>query len=602
MSSRQPVWLCTNTVANILKVNRLRPGTCIVEPRRFLGRFTPQSRLLARAVWASDNGSSSESTTISSAASRGAGVEKSHVGPFELIKKLGRRQNKVYLARQTEQDREVTIKFIAIPKRIRRDVALEKLQAEFAHLRTLKHPNLVRVFGAGVDDDRLFIASEYVVGDSLAAQIGRMGRLSLDQVIDIGIQVARCLHYLHEQNLLHCKLTPEKILIDDAGQVKVSDLRLNRSKKKGGSHSVQRDLELIAYLAPEHLEGEPSPKSDLYSLGVILYEMLTGALPYPPDTVSRTIKHKKEADVPSVTSVVMHCPVWIDNLVKQLLQPNPKLRPHSALAVMKALEEVRAIESRQQAAVDQIAGNFNPLNAQADRDEARRLLKRPVAKADQSQDPFWLRWWLPLTALAVAAVVLLWVLWPASPHRVLQESQAALVAEDAEIWRKALSRLAPLLDSGDNDVVFQAKNLITELRRRMLRQQAASGEKNSLQSPVTQEYIAAVQLLKNKQFEQARVIFGRIVNDTPETSDDLPVKLEAQDREMEIAALLRLPDGSADLVRLIDETARSVEQTGNARLGRVLHDVVTRYDGQPAYRRVVEKAREAIEKFKIPTE
>ncbi len=527
-------------------------------------------------------------------------MEKSHVGPFELLKKLGRRQNKVYLARQTEQDREVVIKFIALPKKVGREVALEKLQAEFAHLRTLRHPNLVRIHGAGVDGEQLFLASEFVAGESVAALIGRRGRLALDQVVEIGIQVAKCLHYLHEQNLLHCKLTPEKILLDEAGHVKVTDLRLNRSKKKGGSQAVQRDLELIAYLAPEHLEGEPSNKADLYSLGVILYEMLTGALPYPPDTVSRTIRLKKESPVPSVTALVMHCPIWIDNLIKQLLQPNPKMRPHSAMAVMKALEEVQAIESQQQAAVDQIAGNFNPLNAQADREEARRLLKRPQKAEKPSAETGLRRWWLPLSALGIIALVVIWGLLPSSPQKILSQAHVALASDVVEDWSEARSRLAPLLESRNQDVVFQAKNLITDLRRKTLRHQAQLGEKNSLQSPLAQEFIDACQMQKQKDFTAAQAIFSRIVRETPEESDDLYVKLEAQERETKISSLLRLPDSISQLIRLIEDTSHSVEQTGNVGLGKVLRDIIVRYDGQPAYRRVVELATESVTRLKIP--
>lgn len=527
-------------------------------------------------------------------------MEKSHVGPFELLKKLGRRQNKVYLARQTEQNREVAIKFIALPKKVGREVALEKLQAEFAHLRTLRHPNLVRIHGAGVDGEQLFLASEFVPGESVAALIGRRGRLALDQVVEIGIQVARCLQYLHEQNLLHCKLTPEKILLDEAGQVKITDLRLNRSKKKGGSQSVQRDLELIAYLAPEHLEGEPSNKADLYSLGVILYEMLTGALPYPPDTVSRTIKLKKESPVPSVTALVMHCPVWIDNLIKQLLQPNPKLRPHSALAVMKALEEVKAIEHQQQAAVDQIAGNFNPLNAQADREEARRLLQPTKKKAIKVTEAGLRRWRLPLAAIAVIGLVVIWGLWPVSPQKILSRAQATLATDVAADWSEARSRLAPLLESRNPEIAFQAKNLITDLRRKTLRHQADLGEKNSLQSPLAQEFIDACQLQRQKDFAGAQAIFSRIVRETPEASDDLYVKLEAQERETKLSSLLRLPDSASQLIRLIEETSVSVEKTGNVGLGKVLRDIITRYDGQPAYSRVVEMATESVNRLKIP--
>ncbi len=366
----------------------------------------------------------------------GVELENTQVGPFYIERRLGaRRRNKVFRARQIEQNREVAVKFITLPAHRDRQRALEKLQAEFALLRGLRHPNLVRNYGAGVAGDQVFFAMELVSAESLAQLLARRSKLSVDWVLDVAIQLAAALEYIHGQSLLHLKLTPEKVLVDSSGQVKLTDLRYHRRKKKAWHHRVQRDLELIAYLAPEHILGDPTERSDLYSLGVIMYEMLTGQLPCPPETLTRMVQSKSLDAAPRVADVILNCPVMLDQLVKQMLQPDPKQRPHSAQAVRMFLEELREMDESGQAAMAKMAAGFTPLTSQADRRAAQDLVHR---SQQLPRSAGWSRW--VMLAASAALVILFLTAWrwlAPAPRDPLVEAAALVAASDPNAWSRA---------------------------------------------------------------------------------------------------------------------------------------------------------------------
>ena len=132
------------------------------------------------------------------------------------------------------------------------------------------------------------------------------------------------------------KLTPDKILITPDGQVKVTDLRLNRSKKKNdGIRFEKKSMDIAAYLPPEQFAGEKgTAKSDFYSLGIILFEMLTGKIPYTADSFATLAKQKGIKRAPLISEFTLECPMWMEKVVASLLEIDPAKRPFSARAVI----------------------------------------------------------------------------------------------------------------------------------------------------------------------------------------------------------------------------------------------------------------------------
>ncbi len=458
-------------------------------------------------------------------------VENTRVGPFLIVKRLGtNRRQKVYHARQTEQNRDVALKFIKTPPEIDYVVALSKIQRETEVLKQLNHPNLIRVYGAGADGDRIFFASELVEGESLAAILARRGKLAPDLAVEYGMQIASLLQYIHEQEIIHSKLTPDKIIITTDHQVKVSDLRLNRSRRRRWDQPRKHQLETAAYMAPEHFTEGATGKSDFYSLGVILFEMLTGKLPYAPDTIGRMTRRKIDQPVPSVATHVMNCPIWLDKIVTQMLQPKPRQRPHTAQAIVFAFNEIKKMDHDRKAVVSQVTSGFNPLTVGTDRAEANRLLGKKEKRRDDTPDvPFYQRVPFMLAALVGIAALIVWAVMPVSSEKLMERAKQFV---DSGELSDARSELKQIMDRGpDDELSAEAESMYYELRKITLVELAEKG--TFLAFPKTEKaraFCDAVVLEQEGSIDEARTILQEIIVSVPADGDMRYVYEAARER------------------------------------------------------------------------
>ncbi len=516
------------------------------------------------------------------------------VGPFLIVKKLGtNRRQHVYHARQTEQDRDVALKFISIPPDVEWAKALTKIELEVRELQKLNHPNLVKVYGAGVHEERIFFATELIDGESLSAILSRRGKITPDLVVEYGRQIADVLRYLHHQELIHSKLTPEKILITNDHKVKIADLRLNRSKRRRWDSRRHRELDIAAYMAPEQFSEGATRKSDFYSLGVILFEMLAGKLPYEPDTMGRMTRMKMNAPVPSVATHVMNCPIWLDKIVTQMLQPNPRKRPHSARAIVLAFDEIKKIDATQKAAVDQMTSTFNALNAGADKTEARRLLGKKSPRPESADVSFFQS--VPFMVFSLIAIIALVVFMalPPSTEKLIQQSQTMLESNDESKWSDARVKLKQIMDQG-GPYAEQARQMYFDSRRKSLVFQAERGTSNRLQSENVRLFGKAVRLQQDGRDSEAVEIYDQLVNSIEAEGDEQHIFLESQERMEALQNQTFIPSDPAALDKLIDSTATAETPQELETAQATLSKVMLRYAGEEGYEAIVEKAKQIL--------
>ena len=504
-------------------------------------------------------------------------MENTQVGPFLIFERLGTsRRQKVFRARQIEQNIDVAIKFIGMPDEAIRARAIDKIQLEIERLKALKHPNLVRTLGAGVADDQVFFASELIKSESLAKILSRRGKLAADLVVDYGKQTAELLHYLHEQDLMHGKLTPDKLLITRDGLVKVSDMRLNRSKRKKLT-SRKRSLDDIAYLAPEQYQEGSTDKSDIYSLGVVLFEMLTGKLPYPPETLGKLAKRKMHATPPSVLSLSMDCPVWLDKLVTKMISPDPKNRPHSARAVILALDELKKMERTKKASVAQVSGTFNPLTIGSDKSEADRILGK--SKSGDSDTPFFQSAGFLVGGLVLVMAILIFAMIPTSSKRLMSNAQALMDSEKQTDWLVARDDLKQIMARGEDGQYFKdAEQLYYESRRRSLVVQAEKGKKFALQSFASQQFLDAARLQRDGDLPGAIELFQKLAGSVEVDGDERHIHWEANERIKQLKQELadryatfeqsiqsaKAAESADDLKKSIEDLKQLVSEAGEA--------------------------------------
>ena len=193
--------------------------------------------------------------------------------------------------------------------------------------RTLHHPNIIRIFDRGQVEQTPFLAMELIRGETLAARLDREGRLDVAQAARLVAQVAEALDYAHSKGVIHRDLKPSNIMIEASGAVKVMDYGIARAQHLEGLTTTGAFLGTPSYVAPETVEAASQPASDLYSLGVVLFEMLTGSLPFGGDTAFAVLKNHCTTPPPAPSSLNYALPAELDRLVLRLLSKDPSDRP-----------------------------------------------------------------------------------------------------------------------------------------------------------------------------------------------------------------------------------------------------------------------------------
>jgi len=222
-------------------------------------------------------------------------------GRYRLEAKLGSGgMSTVYLARDDTLDRAVAVKVMHREMSEQAD-QLERFRQEARAVAKLSHPNVVAVIDAGEDGGHPYIVFEYVEGETLKQRINRLGALDPQEALAYAIEIARGLTVAHARNMVHRDIKPQNVLIDSEGRAKLTDFGISRQLEQDGMTATGRVLGTTDYVAPEQAMGHPvDPRSDIYSLGVVLYEMLIGQVPFHADSqVGVAMKHVNE-ELPDV--------------------------------------------------------------------------------------------------------------------------------------------------------------------------------------------------------------------------------------------------------------------------------------------------------------
>jgi eukaryotic-like serine/threonine-protein kinase len=222
-------------------------------------------------------------------------------GRYKLEAKLGSGgMSTVYLANDATLDRAVAVKVMHREMSEQPD-QLQRFRQEARAVAKLSHPNVVAVIDAGEDGGHPYIVFEYVEGETLKQRIARLGALDPQEALAYAIEIARGLTVAHARQMVHRDIKPQNVLIDAEGRAKLTDFGISRQLEQDGMTATGRVLGTTDYVAPEQAMGHGvDPRSDIYSLGVVLYEMLIGQVPFHADSqVGVAMKHVNE-ELPDV--------------------------------------------------------------------------------------------------------------------------------------------------------------------------------------------------------------------------------------------------------------------------------------------------------------
>jgi tRNA A-37 threonylcarbamoyl transferase component Bud32 len=262
---------------------------------------------------------------------------------YTLVETLGDGgMAKVYLARDNSLDREVALKVLR-EQYADDEEFVERFRREAMSAAALNHPGIVQVYDRGRSaDGDFYIAMEYVPGGTLKERIKEGGDLAPREASEIASRVADALAVAHDRGIVHRDVKPQNVLLTASGEAKVSDFGIARAASSKTMTQTNSVLGTLAYMSPEQLRGERvGPASDLYSLGVVLYEMLTGELPYQGDDPIATAMKRLDEPPPNPREVNPAVPEELDALVVKLLAKAPEDRYASAASLSQDLRRVR---------------------------------------------------------------------------------------------------------------------------------------------------------------------------------------------------------------------------------------------------------------------
>ena len=239
----------------------------------------------------------------------------------------------VYRAKDQLLERTVAVKILHQQYENDKEF-IERFQREAKAAARITHPNIVNVYDVGIAEGRHYIVMEYVPGRTLKERIKEEGPVPAAEALHIARQIAGALAQAHINNLVHCDIKPHNILVMPDGNVKVADFGIARAVTESTMTYNDNIMGSVHYFSPEQARGTIiTPKSDVYSLGVVLYEMLTGRIPFDGNTaVSIARKHLEEEPQP-LRSLVPNIPPVVEALVTRMMAKDPALRPDSRLLV-----------------------------------------------------------------------------------------------------------------------------------------------------------------------------------------------------------------------------------------------------------------------------
>ncbi len=356
---------------------------------------------------------------------------RSRIGPLALESPLGQRGSTLYRAIHVQQKQQVALQLVSVPLGLTAE-AKKRFLEDIERLKTLRHDNIVRCYGGGVDGNDAYVVFDLLHGESLASRVERSGRIPWEIVLNVGLQLCDALQHAHNCGWLHGALSPEKILFEaDNESIKLVGFRGEVLKQFMTRPKLPAEL---AFQPPEQFLAPvtPHPAIDLYALGAVMYYALTGQPPFVAESVEQLKYHVAHDDAAPVATIIFDCPVWLSKIVEQLLSKNPINRPFTAAATGLALREAEKRAMSGASVVEHAVGGFSPLQLNLDKEEAEKALGvRPKKKKRKSSEtPVFERPIVLLASLFVVIGLIYYFMQPLSEETLYRRAAKLMANKD----------------------------------------------------------------------------------------------------------------------------------------------------------------------------
>ena len=268
----------------------------------------------------------------------------SRIGPYKIIREIGAdRFGQVFEAVDSTRNKHVIIKSLG-PEAASRPEVVSRLYSQAQTLTLLNHPHIARLIGFIRLKENLYLVMEFVEGESLRAMLKERGRLDPHLALAIFHQIMAAVKFAHELGVIHGDLKPSNIMVSSFAHIKLLDFAIAPIL---GDLNISPRASSVAYMAPERIRGEPGDmRSDIYSLGVILYESIVGRTPAAGNAEETAHPATSESSIRAPSLLVAHCPKWLDAFLLRALAASPDVRFPSVAAMAQAMGPAAPARSR----------------------------------------------------------------------------------------------------------------------------------------------------------------------------------------------------------------------------------------------------------------
>lgn len=351
-------------------------------------------------------------------------MTKRMIGPFEVGDRIGvGGMGIVYRATYTKNGAPVALKILS-PDVSDTESLQKRFEREISILKKLQHPNIVRYYGGGKFGAQRFYAMELIAGGSLEDYLKIKGKLPWEEALEITMQIAKALEHAHDAGIVHRDLKPANLLRTKEGQIKLTDFGIARDTTATALTAAGKTVGTYAYMAPEQIRGKPpvDKKTDLYALGCVLFEMISGETPFQSDNQGEMLMMHLQEEPPRITSLVPHCPIFVEDLIFHLLEKEPQERPYDALALQVEIDEVKnKIAQQRSIAAETLAGGTAAGTKGAE--ELKAALGKKKKKKKRDDSPIYERPWFLGACLAAVLGFIVWTCLPWGEDRLLAEAE-----------------------------------------------------------------------------------------------------------------------------------------------------------------------------------
>ncbi len=529
-------------------------------------------------------------------------MQLTRIGPFTLEEPLDSLTDG-HVMRGIHVERKLSMAIKLLPSSVVKQVmGASTFPDDVKTLQKLIHPSIVRYYGGAVEQGRPYLALELIEGESLRDRLDRRGRLPWEMMIDILDEACGALQHAHGEGFVHQRLTPARILLPESGGVKLIGFDCvwaDRDEVLG----LRSPMNVAHYLAPEEFRGKQSasqPQCDLFSLGVVLFECLTGELPWQANSPAELVEARRTIPAPRVSTKVLDCPVWLDVLIARLLEVKRANRLVSAEETHRAIVDAKQkVASGMGAAQHAWSGKQGTLSIDTDRDEVRRIRRRRTKVRDDS--PFYERaWFLGLCLLTVLGGGA-WVMRPPSEEALFTKAKPLMESESKADWKRAEewylrslrerfpdTKFALEIQAFDDRYAMHRAETRVRLNERLNRQPESEAERQYGEAWRYEQM--GDRLTAWQKYDALANLFSKSASE----GDQAYVHLA----QRQISRIKANPEGAesqAEFVQKQLDRAESLTNAGDLIQARgVLDSIISLYEGNQELRPLVERAREQI--------